>query len=150
MTLAPKSLPSLDDRFILEMFVLLQGAASPAVAIWRKMPPRPIFPRLCFRFLHVNISRVAGVDLFKLEGKTFQENTYVLYAILHFPPLKSPLYIFFLFSFHFLRCSHLNSTVLWLAHLSSTLTVLPSMIPSVLHQYLPLNSPLLDKAAAAF
>lgn len=33
MTLAPKSLPLQDDRFILQMFILLQVVASPAVPI---------------------------------------------------------------------------------------------------------------------
>lgn len=94
MTLAPKSLPLQDDRFILQMFILLQVAASPAVPIWRKMPPRPIFPQ-CFLFLHVNILGDAGVDLFKLEGKTVQENSFFLYSILHFCLFKSPLCVFY-------------------------------------------------------
>lgn len=38
------------------------------------------FPPLCFVFLHVNILGDAGVDLFKLEGKTFQENSFFLYT----------------------------------------------------------------------
>lgn len=53
------------------------------------------FPPLRFLFLHVNILGDAGVDLFKLEGKTVQENSFFLYSILHFCPLKSPLCVFY-------------------------------------------------------
>lgn len=94
MTLAPKSIPLQDDRFILQMFILLQVPASPAVPIWKKTPPHPIFPPLRFIFLHVNILGDAEVDLFKLEGKTVQENSFFLYSILHFCPLKSSLCVF--------------------------------------------------------
>lgn len=52
------------------------------------------FPPLPFIFLHVNILGDAEVDLFKVEGKTVQENSFFLYSSLHFCPLKSPLCVF--------------------------------------------------------
>lgn len=78
------------------------------------------FPPLPFIFLHVNILGDAEVDLFKVEGKTVQENSFFLYSSLHFCPLKSPLCVFLQSSVRFLHCSSLPSKGSVLGHLSSS------------------------------
>lgn len=143
MTLAPKSLPSQDDRFILQMFILLQVAASPSVTHLKKDAAESHFPPLCFIFHHVKILGDAGVDLFKLEGKTVQENSFFLYSVLDFCPLKSPLRVFSQ------SLSLFGSSIVHL-YPPSLVTFPPQrlVLPPFYSQYLPQNVEFVIKAAA--
>lgn len=136
MTLAPKSLPLQDDRFILEMFILLQVAASPAVPFEERRIP---FPPTVFHIppcKYLGRCRSGFFSYLKRKQSKKIAFTCTLSCTSVFLNL---LYISFynplLFSVLPLLTPNLQVFLSW------SPIVLPQLFPSVLSWWLPLSPP---------